>query len=668
MVKLSLRSLLAHKVRYGLTALAVLLGVGFVVASFVLADSLRRVFEGIGDDIASPLAVVVRSADPFDREATIDRVLPPVPDSLVASVEGIDGVARVSGDIQQFVSISTPEGELVKPVGGGGAPVIGLNWDGPDASVSALTLVQGAAPTAGEVAVDVDTAKRYDLAVGETIEIRAIGGSERFPISGIVKFGENNGGGAIYAAFATPTAQEFFGLPAQFDSLSVAAAEGVSQGELRNRIGEALPDGYEAVTGEAFGEEFSDSFGPIIDIVRNALLGFAGVSLFVSIFIIGNTFSIVIGQRTRELGMLRAVGAGRGQVFRSVVLEALLMGLVGSVLGAVAGLGVAKLIVLLLESQGGSFPSVPLVLSPTTWILALVVGLVVTLLAAVFPAWRAGRVSPVAAMREGTLTGTSRMSRKRLVMGVVLGVIGIALLALGLFAPPEDTAPLLFSLAVGALLVFLAVAALSPLIAAPVVGAIGRPVFAGAVFVIGTVFVLAAVGMAIGGVAVGLRDGKPALAVLLPLAGVLVGLLGLAIAKTGLAGMRLPGRLGRGNAMRNPGRTSTTAAALMIGLALVATASVVGESFKRSFVDQLSSSIEADVFLTPETFFPFSPTIVNEIAALGEIDEVAGVRVGAHAGARRDRRAGHQVDLGGAAGHDRFRCQGRVRLRWTRRP
>lgn len=625
MLKLSLRALGQHKIRYAAAAFAVLLGVSFVVASFVLADSLRKVFEGIGDDIGDPIAVQVRAVDPFGRDASIANERPPVPAALLDELASVDGVAIASGDIGRFVSLATKpsSGEPEEVTPNGGAPIVGVNWDGPDASVSAFTLVEGESPRGQSVAIDVDTAATYDLGPGSVVTVTGPAGPEDFDVSGTVRFGEEGGGGAIYVVFDTETAGRFLGAADTFDTISFAADEGVSDTQLLNRLTEALPSGYEAVSGEQVGEEFTDSFGQIIGIIRGALLGFAGVALFVSTFIISNTFAIIIGQRTRELAMLRAIGAFPGQVFRAVIIEAALIGLLGSVLGALAGVGVARLLVALITSQGGSFPDVPLVLSVRTWTVAVVVGMGVTLLSSLAPSWRAGRVSPMAAIRESSSIRTSRPTR-RLILGAVLVALGMALMAIALFGSPASTVALLSLAGVGAVLIFLGVARLSALFARPVVDILGRRWFAVVVALLGVIVGLGGVATALGGVVSGSPGGI--------IAGVVgaAALLAMAVAlvKTGRAGLGLPGTLGRENAARSPARTAVTASALMIGLALVGVASVLGQSFKDSFVSQLGDTITADYFISTDSFSGMSPALSEQIAALPDVDAVSFFRQG----------------------------------------
>jgi putative ABC transport system permease protein len=567
MWKITRRSLWARKWRFLLTVLAVTLGVSFVTASFVLSDSLRSVFGKLSDQIAAPVDVAVRGRQAFGNASDLNAQRPPVPESLIGEVAAVPGVKQAVGSVGGNVNVTTLDGKVVKPAQ---APSLGFSWEGPERSISAFELLQGTAPSGpGEVAIDKAQADSADLKVGDQIRVSAAGGQGEFTISGLVRFGNEDSTGAYYVLFDLPTAQDIFGMPGQLQQVSAQADEGVNQQELRDRVADALPD-YDVITGQQVGEEFSDSFGQIINIFRNALLAFALVTLFVAGVLIGNVFTITLGQRVRELALLRAVGARWSQLMRSVVVEALLIGFAGSIVGVVAGLGVASLINALLSSSGGGLPTGSLVVTATTWVVALVVGVGLTLLLSVVPAWRAGRVPPIAALREGYSMSQGKI-RWRIVRGVVAIVIGGLALVTGLFGS-ADTAPRLALLVIGAILIFFGVSRLTPLVARPAALGLGWPFrrFYG-----------------------------------------------------------VSGEMARGNAARNPLRTASTATALMIGLALVSMASVVGASFKDSFTEQIDRGITADYFLsTDNNVTGFSPDVTTTIAAQPVVDTVGTFRFG----------------------------------------
>ena len=559
MLKLTLNSLLARKIRLALTTFAVVLGVSFVSGSFILADSLRSVFNKIAIEIAGPDWLQVRGVetiedDPFSR--------PTVTQSVVDQIRSTEGVYGAEGVIQGFPRVSVGD-ELVKPLGG--APTLAFNFEQETSELSAFETLEGSAPGSGEAMVDIDTATKYDISVGDTITIRSLQPAEDFQVSGITRWGQDNGGGAVFVLIDTPTAQRLFDYPDSYLAATVAAMPGVDENELAAKLTHELPAGFEAVTSEVVASEFSDQFDTFITIFQNALLVFAAIALVVSAFIINNTFAIVLGQRIRELGLLRAVGATGRQIRSSVLIEALLIGVIASVVGVFAGLGITWIIKALIDQagDGSGLPDGPLVIAARTWIAAAIVGIGITLLAAVSPARKASRIPPIAALRDD-LTLWSGGGRRRTIVGVLLGLGGLLATALG---TTTDSGALrqLGLLAAGALLLFISISLLSTLVARPAARLLGWPM-------------------------------------------------------TRFA--RASGNLARENASRNPRRTASTASALMVGLALVAMVLVVGTSFKKTFSSILDSSLGADFFIDnngPDSW-GFSPQLVEE---LKEIDGVA---------------------------------------------
>ncbi len=566
MAKLTTRSLRARWIRFLLTTIAVVLGVAFVVGSFVLADTLRKTFDTLAGSATQSTDVLVRAVDPLGGSDPNNAARPPLPASLVDDLAKVDGVADARGDITGFVSATAPSGERFNP---GGAPVLGFSWSGPSEN-GPFSLEEGVAASGpGQVVIDTAAAETYDISLGDAVSVRAPGGEGDFTVVGIVTFADG-GAGAYYLLFTTEVAQDLFNLPGQFQTVTLQAADGVDQATLRDRVAAALPEGYEAITGEQAGAEFSDAFGQVIDIVRTVLLVFAFVTLFVAAFLINTVFNTTVGQRVRELALLRAIGARNGQVTRSVLAESFAIGLVGSIVGAVAGLGVADLIRRLFASQGGGFPDTGLVLRPSTWVIALLVGVGITMVVSLVPAIRAGRVAPVAAMRDGFSLYSNRML-VRLIFGIGTVVVGLVAFVAGLAASFDGTAARLSTLGFGALFIFLGVTALSPLFARPVANALAWP------------FVKL---------------------------------------------YRMTGRLAQGNAARNPRRTASTASALMIGVALVSSVGVIGTSFKNSFTEQLDQGITADYFLSSESFYGFTPEIATKLTELPDVEQVITFRVG----------------------------------------
>ena len=396
MIKLTLNSLLARKIRLALTTFAVVLGVSFVSGSFILADSLRAVFDKIAVEIAGPNWLQVRGVesiegDPFSR--------PKVTQSVVDQINSTENVYGAVGVIQGFPRISVGD-TLIRPLGG--APTLAFNFEQETQELTGFQTIEGRAPGNGEAMVDIDTAAKYNIAVGDTITIRSLQPQEDFQVSGITRWGQDNGGGAVFVLIDTMTAQRLFNYPDSFLAITVAAQPGIDEAQLAAELTNELPTGFEAVTSDVVANEFSDQFDIFITIFQNALLVFAAVALIVSAFIINNTFAIVLGQRIKELGLLRAVGATGRQIRSSVLIEALLIGVVASVTGVFAGTGIAWGIKALIAQagDGSGLPDGPLVIGTRTWVAAAVVGIGVTLLAAISPARRASKIPPIAALRD----------------------------------------------------------------------------------------------------------------------------------------------------------------------------------------------------------------------------------------------------------------------------
>lgn len=554
MLRATFRSLLARKLRLLLSATAVVLGVSFVAGALILTDTLGRVFDELFTSVNAKTAVEVRGTKPFEASGQ-DGETPrlPVPASLITSLRAVDGVAAAVGDVTGYAQVVKKDG---KPYGSGQAPVFGLNYDA-DPLTSSFTLRSGEAPSTGsQVALDATTASKAGLAVGDPVTVLLRDGRNAFRVSGIFGFGENdNLAGASIVAFSQATAEKVLGQPGEYQTIRLAAADGVSQSELRDRIMKALPKGVEAITGEQSSEETASDIKDALGFFNTFLLVFAGVALFVGAFLIFNTFTILVAQRQRELALLRALGASRSQVVRSVLAEALVVGVLASVLGLGAGVGMAVGLQALIRAVGGDLPDGPLVIARSTVIACFVVGIVVTALAALLPARRASAVPPVAAMRDAVTAEPSL--RRGTIVGLVLLVLGVAAIAFGLQGS-------LALLGLGALVCFLAVAALSPLLSRPAARILGAPF-----------------------------------------------------------SKKVPGRLGRLNAMRNPRRTATTAAALMIGLALVSTVSILGASAKASVEKIIQGAVGADLVVQQtQGFNGFPPAVAETVRALPEVEGV----------------------------------------------
>ncbi len=556
MLRTTFRGLLARKLRLLLSGVAIVLGVAFVSGTFVLTDTLGKVFDELFANVNQNTAVTVRGVSTVG-----DDNREPVPVGVVATLEAVDGVAEVSGySFSDNVAILDKVGKLFTS---SGPPVLGVSIDA-GSPLEALRVKRGQAPVGlDQVALDAKTATDLGVTPGDRITLIAQGPRRVVTVTGIIGF-EKAGSfaGATLVAVDPVASQTLYGVPGTWLEIAVAADEGVSSEQLRDRVQAVLPTGIEAITKQETIDEGSQDIKEGLQFFNIILLVFAGVSLFVGMFLIFNTFSMLIAQRTRELALMRALGASTGQVATSVLVEALVVGVVSSALGFGLGIGVAVGLKGLLGALGIDLPDGPLVLATRTVVVSFVVGVVVTALAALLPALRAARVAPVQAMRESG-PAEDRSLAKRTVVGLVLLVLGIAALAYGL----SDGQ--LAVVGVGAALSFLAVATLSPLIARPVVGLLGLP----------------------------------------------------------LTRLGVPSTIGRGNAMRSPRRTSATAAALMIGLALVAMVSTLGESTKKSLVTIVATSLGADYVLHTEQYQTFSPSAAAAVRSQPGLESVAAFRV-----------------------------------------
>ena len=549
MLRATLRSLLARKVRLVLSAMAVVLGVAFVAGALTLTSTLGRVFDDLFASVGANTDVEVRG--PLALEGAAD-VRAPVPATVLPALRQVDGVQAAVGDVSGYAAVIGKDGKAYST---GGAPSLGVNYDA-DPATSAFTSREGRPPAGeGEIALDAGTADKTGYRVGDRVPLVLRDGRADPVLTGTFGFGTNdNVAGASIVAMDDATAQRLLGRPGEFDAVRLAGRDGLSQAELLERVRPALPPGLEAVTGQQASDEQASDLQQALGFFNTFLLVFAAVALFVGAFLIFNTFTILVAQRSRELALLRALGASRGQVTRSVVAESVVVGLLASVLGFGAGLGVAALLRWLLGRFGGTLPDGPLVVEGRTLVISLAVGTGVTVLAALLPARRASKVPPVAAMRDASVTEGSL--RRATVVGAVLLALGVAGVAVGLQGE-------LLLLGVGALLAFLGVAALSPLISRPVARLVGAPL-----------------------------------------------------------ARRLPGRLGRLNAMRNPRRTAATAAALMIGLALVSAVSVLGASAKASVTALVGSSLASDLVVQGVGGAQMSPAVGTELGGLPEVAQV----------------------------------------------
>ena len=570
MTRVALRGLLGRKLRTALTAVAIVLGVALVAGTLVLTDSIQKAFDNIFTDSRQGSSVVVSGKSAFDLTDDSGATAPPLKESLLSTVQSQPDVAEAEGSVSGEAQLI---GDDDKAIVYGGAPNLGFSIANGDSRFNPLTLVEGEWPSGDEVVIDGQTAKKEGFEVGDTIGVQGRGPVEDLHISGIVKFGSvSTIGGATLAGFDLPTAQRVFEMEGKLDEIAVAAKPGVSDQQLATQLRSVLPENTQVRTAAEQAEDDASDTNEFISFLRTFLLSFGGIALFVGAFVIANSLSITIAQRTRELATLRTVGASRRQVLRSILIESLVIGVLASIVGLFLGLGLAKGLFWLFDAIGFTLPNSGLTFETRTIIVALVVGIIVTVGASLRPAIRATRVPPIAAVREGATLPESRFARFRTPAAVVVAIIGFALVIYGLFGSGLGTAAVLLSMGVGALLVFIGVA----LFAAKLV---------------------------------------PGLAAIL----------GWPTARFGGAS----GQLARGNARRNPQRTASTAAALMIGLALVTLVAVLGQGIRSSFTGAVDKIFVSDYAITAQNNFSPLPVDAAEAASRAPgVEAVASVRAG----------------------------------------
>ncbi|WAU81111.1 FtsX-like permease family protein [Streptomyces sp. Qhu-G9] len=550
MLKATLRSFLAHKGRLLLSALAVVLSVAFVAGSLIFSDTVSRTFDRLFASTSADVTVAPKD----DLKSQIPSgAVETVPTSLVDRIAKIDGVALARQDVSvENVTVVDSDNKSVGPTTG--APTIAGDWY--VTARSPVKLTSGHAPRGpGEALLDADTADKKHVRIGDTLTVIAQPGSFKVEVVGIATFTTTNPGAALLFVDPAVASQKLLGRAGAATSIQVDAKEGVSDAMLKQRIAAELGSGtYELETADEQAESAASQLGGFLDVIKYVMLGFAGIAVLVGIFLIVNTFSMLIAQRTRELGLLRALGADRRQVRRSVLTEATLLGLVGSTLGLATGIGLAAGLIELMGLFGMNLKSTEMVIGWGTPVAAYVVGVGVTFVAAYLPARRAAGVSPMAALSDAEIAGVGRPLRVRAVVGSVVGPLGAAALVGCATATKTSSAASLLGL--GVVLTLTATVIAGPLLVRPVIRVLGG--FFPALF--GPV-----------------------------------------------------GRMSQRNALRNPRRTGATAAALMVGLALVGGMSVASASMTKSFDQQIDKTLGADFVVQNANFMPFPQEITEKV-------------------------------------------------------
>jgi putative ABC transport system permease protein len=564
MAAIALRGLAVRKLRAGLTALAIALGVMMISGTYVLTDTINSAFDDIFQEGSKGTDVAIV---PHKAVDSLEIEVPPLDASLLERAKRVEGVKQASGSIFGDVRLIGQDG---KELTSGQAPNFASAAQ-PE-PFNAFNYVKGRPPrTAGETAIDRFTADRKNLKLGDRIGVVGEGAQTKYAITGIAKFGDvASFGGASVAILTLPEAQKVTGRVGKLDEIDIQAAPGVSPQTLVQRLDPVMPASVDVRTGKQNADQQSQDNRDELSFLTTALLVFAGIALFVGAFIIFNTFSITVAQRTHELGVLRTLGATRRQVLGSVMLEALVIGLGASLIGLVAGIAYAKGIRGLFLLLDIDLPSSGTVIATRTIIVSLIVGTVVTVAASLSPALRSTRVSPIEALREGVALPPGRGARFRTPLTVLLLVVGLALVLYGLFGV-DESGPALSMLGLGAVAVFLAVGLLSPRLVRPIAAIVGRPI-------------------------------------------------------ERVRG--ITGRLARENSMRNPSRTATTAASLMIGLAVVTFVATFAAGLKAGTNDTVDKSFAGDLVLLNKTtpFDPIPAAVEKDVAKVDGVKTVTGWR------------------------------------------
>ncbi len=557
MRRVALRGLLARKLRSALTAVAIVLGVAMVSGTLVLTDTIDKAFDSIFSSSYEQTDAVVSGKKLVEWSQTGKAQISPDVLAKVRALPEVEAAAGtildLSGDANQ-AKILDRKGKAIQ----GNNPTFGLGVDPADERFNPFKLVDGDwASGPGEVVIDASTADKEDFHVGDTVKVAGEGPVRGYELTGIVKFGDVNSlGGATIALFDVDTARTVLGKTG-FDAVAVAAKDGVGEQKLVDAIAATIPDSAEVKTGAEQAKADGEGVGEFVSFIRYFLLAFGGIALFVGAFVIFNTLSITVAQRTKELATLRTLGASRRQVLRSVVLEGTVLGLVASAVGLGLGVLLAKGLTALFKAVELELPQSATVFRPRTAVVAILTGTLVTLVASVWPAVRATRIAPISAVREGGMV-VKQQSRKTLVFGLAVTALSVFGLVYGTLGSDVSTAVRIIGIAGGAFGIFIGLAVIAPRLVRPLAHVVGLPA------------------ARLGGAA---------------------------------------GRLAQENAIRNPGRTASTAAALMIGLTLVSFVAVFGKGLLASDESALRNQLGTSHVITSQSGWDAIPIGAGEAAA-----------------------------------------------------
>ena len=563
MFRIALKGILGRKARLILTSLAVILGTSFLAGTSVFSDTLNRTFDNLFSDVFKNVDSYVRSTQVIEADFGLEERQRITAD-LVAIVEKVPGVRDASPDIQGFARIIGKDG---KPIGSGGQGPPTFGSIGEEFTGNLWSTAKGRWPVGPtEVAIDEASAKAGKYMLGDTVKVVAQSGSREFTLVGITSYGDvRSPGGATFALFDSVTAAEFLTKPGYIDAILVSGDGSVSDTKLSAAIQKALPATakIETLTGAEITLETQDQIGSALDFFAILLKTFSFIALGVGCFVIYNVFSISAAQRQRENALLRAIGASRKQITRAMLIEAIVVGLIGSIVGVVAGIGLSVSLTALLRAVNIDIPSSGLVVSQNTVTSTIIIGLIVTVLSAILPARRAGKVPPLAAMRATALE-IVEPGRKRLYAGLLSIALGIAIIVAVIAGASNNY------LGIGILFIFIGTIVLGPLIARPVALFLGRP----------------------------------------------------AARFRGITGV-----MARQNSARNPKRTSRTASPVLIGVALVAAVTALAASIKGQINDVFTVQFKGDYAVTTDNQFTggLSPSLALELNDLQEVDKASGI-------------------------------------------